>query len=102
MGTPARKKPAKVEVAHGAVSETWDVGEVDPKGPFSQQRWDDNSSIRGYLATAATLIFAGTVAWACYQAGGSHWTQAKELLQILLPCETGFLGGAISFYYAKK
>ena len=100
--TPSRKKPAAVEAAHGTALETWDVEEADPKEVVSERRWDDPSSVRGYLALGATGIFAGTVVWACWQAGGTHWAQAKELLQVLLPCETGFLGGAVTFYFAKK
>src|SRR5438876_11354045 len=79
--------------------EEWDVGELDPRGPFKQRRWDDDSSMRGYLAIAATAIFAGTIIWACWQTGIGHWNIIKDLFQTLLPCETGFLGGAVTFYY---
>jgi hypothetical protein len=97
---PTRHPLVKAEET--AAAESWDVGKLDPKSRIQLQRWDEPASVRGYLALAATGIFGATIAWACTQAGGSHWVQAKELLQILLPCETGFLSGAVTFYFAKK
>lgn len=60
--------------------------------------------VRSGLAWAFAVIFAGTTAAATYLifAFPQQWSTMKELLQIVLPAETGVLGSAVGFYFGSK
>jgi hypothetical protein len=46
-------------------------------------------------------ILAGTIALAFFNLGG-QWERTKELLQIVLPIETGLLGSAVGYYFGTR
>ena len=73
-----------------------------PPTPLHERQWTPEETARGWLAGGFLLIFGGTIVWACWSATGSHWSTAKELLQLLLPAETALLGGAVGFYFGTK
>ncbi len=77
-----------------------EVPELSPKRP--ERPWAHEDAMRGWLAIGFAAIFGLTVAWGCYSATGAHWTNAKELLQLLLPAETALLGSAVGFYFGAK
>ncbi len=57
---------------------------------------------RSGLAFAFVLIFGATIIFAFLKVGTRDWVQTKDLLQILLPAETGLLGSALGFYFGAK
>ena len=50
----------------------------------------------GLLLILGYLVVFATVESASYPA---HWTQTKEMLQIILPALTGIIGTVIGFYF---
>jgi hypothetical protein len=58
--------------------------------------------VRSGIALLFTLIFVGTVSYACWAATTHHWPAAKELIQILLPAETALIGSATGFYFGTR
>ena len=52
----------------------------------------------GLLAILGYLVIFATMEAASYPA---HWTQTKEMLQILLPAVTGIIGTVIGFYFGS-
>jgi membrane protein YqaA with SNARE-associated domain len=56
------------------------------------------------LAVILLLIFAGTIYFS-FQAAASTstatWENTKELLQIVLPIETGLLGSVVGYFFGK-
>ncbi len=57
---------------------------------------------RSGLAFAFVVIFGATIIFAFFKVGTRDWVQTKDLLQILLPAETGLLGSALGFYFGAK
>jgi hypothetical protein len=53
------------------------------------------------LVVMLSVVFSGTVAGAFWGAGGAHWDNVKELLDLLIPAETALLGTAVAFYMAE-
>jgi cation transporter-like permease len=56
---------------------------------------------RTFLARMFALAFAGTIAGGFIGAFSPHWAEVKELLQVILPAETGLLGSALGFYFGS-
>jgi hypothetical protein len=54
------------------------------------------------MAFTFVIILLVTIIWAFIDASGSHWGNAKELLQLLLPAETALLGSAVGFYFGTR
>ena len=52
-----------------------------------------------FIAIFALTILASLaiVTWV-----GSAWTNAKELMQLVLPAETALMGSAIGFYFGSQ
>ncbi|MBE7157750.1 MAG: hypothetical protein INR62_04840 [Rhodospirillales bacterium] len=50
----------------------------------------------GLLGILGYLVIFATIEAASYPA---HWTQTKEMLQIILPAVTGIIGTVIGFYF---
>jgi len=50
------------------------------------------------------FVFALTICAALYVViwHSSSWSQAKELLDLLLPAETALIGSAVGFYFGSK
>jgi hypothetical protein len=97
MPTAKPDQPAEAIVP----TEQLNVPDVSATPP-PERPWTPEETARGWLAGGFLLIFGGTIAWACWSATGSHWSTAKELLQLLLPAETALLGGAVGFYFGAK
>lgn len=57
---------------------------------------------RSGLAFALMVVFGATIIFVCCKVGTRDWAETKELLQILLPAETGLLGSALGFYFGAK
>lgn len=72
----------------------------EARGAERRRWWQE--VVRAQLAALFTLIFIGTVAYACWAATTSHWRNAKELIQILLPAETALIGSATGFYFGSR
>ncbi len=53
----------------------------------------------GFLIILGYLIVFSTVEAASYPA---HWSQTKEMLQIILPALTGIIGTVIGFYFGTS
>lgn len=56
------------------------------------------------MVTAVLLvIFGWVVVWACVESSSwpAHWSQTKEMLQIVLPAVTGLIGSVIGFYFGS-
>jgi hypothetical protein len=59
-------------------------------------------AVRGSLAFGLLVLFGLTVWMGVKQIGTPSWTDAKEMLQILLPPESALLGSAIAFFFGGK
>lgn len=60
---------------------------------------------RGTLTIGLFFVFGLTVVvclLAAIWAGANQWAAVKDLLQILLPAETGLLGSAAGFYFGTR
>lgn len=57
--------------------------------------------VRLIVASGLLLILGYLIVFATVEASSypAHWTQTKELLQIILPAVTGILGTVIGFYF---
>jgi hypothetical protein len=82
--------------------ETWEVPPDRTGPPIRLGQRVDDAAVRGYLALGSLGLFAATVAWAFWQVGGPNWTAAKDLLQLVLPIETGLLGSTTAYYFASR
>lgn len=58
--------------------------------------------VRASLAILFVVIFLVTILFAFNHTGKADWPQTKELLQVLLPAETGLLGSAVGYYYGSR
>lgn len=60
--------------------------------------------MRGYLAIAVLAIFAITILLSFYALlkGPGQWANAKQLLEVVLPIETGILGTALGYYFGSR
>jgi hypothetical protein len=118
-GTVVQAQPAKatfsvpqasinlgaIERPGGEVDLTGEVAALGGQQLGVERRLWAEELARISLAGSFVLIFAGTVIWACWAsvaAGEPGWTNAKDLLSILLPAETTLLGGAVAFYFATR
>jgi len=54
--------------------------------------------VRTAIILSLFLIFGGTVFYAFIRTGSRSWSNAKELLDLILPAETALLGTAVAFY----
>lgn len=66
---------------------------------YSPERQRDNVRLVvtcGLLGILGYLVVFATIESASYPA---HWSQAKEMLQIILPALTGIIGTVIGFYF---
>lgn len=54
--------------------------------------------VRLLIVLLLFLAFLITLIWAFISAGGAHWSNVKDLLDLILPAETALLGTAIAFY----
>lgn len=57
---------------------------------------------RTFLSRMFAIAFAATIVGGFIGAFSSHWAEVKELLQVLLPAETGLLGSALGFYFGQS
>lgn len=67
--------------------------------PYSSERQRDWVRL---IVTCGMLIILGyVIVFATVESTSwpSHWTQAKEMLQIILPALTGIIGTVIGFYF---
>lgn len=66
---------------------------------YSPERQRD--LVRLIVASGLLLILGYLIVFATVEASSypAHWTQTKELLQIILPAVTGILGTVIGFYF---
>src|SRR6185312_1421434 len=57
--------------------------------------------VRFIVTVGLLIILATIVVWSCIEAASwpDHWTQTKEMLQIILPAITGLIGSVIGFYF---
>ncbi len=53
----------------------------------------------GFLVILGYLVVFSTIEAASYPA---HWSQTKEMLQIILPALTGIIGTVIGFYFGTS
>jgi len=67
------------------------------KSALGRREWT-----RSGLAFAFVIIFGVTIIFAFFKVGTYDWAQTKDLLQILLPAETGLLGSALGFYFGAR
>ncbi len=67
-----------------------------PYSPERQRDWVRLIVTCGLLLILGYLVVFATVESASYPA---HWSQTKEMLQILLPALTGIIGTVIGFYF---
>jgi len=60
--------------------------------------------VRTIITCSFIAIFALTIlaSLAIVTWSGSVWTNAKELLQLVLPAETALMGSAIGFYFGSQ
>ena len=67
--------------------------------PYSPERQRDY--VRLVVACGLLLILGYVVIFATVEASSypQHWTQTKEMLQIILPALTGVIGTVIGFYF---
>ena len=77
------------------------VGDAQPR-PQTRDVEIHQERTRGLLALIGLLIFLATLIGAFFLAGGDHWANAKELLQIFLPAETALIGTVGGFYFGAK
>ncbi len=69
---------------------------------YSPERQRDNVRLIvacGFLLILGYLVVFSTVEAASYPA---HWSQTKEMLQIILPALTGIIGTVIGFYFGTS
>ncbi len=81
-----------------------DVDEVEVSGqdPY-QEKIVPRETVRYTLATLFTTLFICTVIAGFISAMfGLHWTETKDLLQLLLPAEMALLGSAVGFYFGTQ
>jgi hypothetical protein len=59
---------------------------------------------RFYLAAALLLIFLVTIVFSFIAVMKSRdtWLSAQDLLKVLLPVESGLVGGAMGYYFGSK
>jgi hypothetical protein len=94
-----REAPDLEELPGGAVGNLPD---------FSPQRRDWHpilqELVRSGLALILAVLLGLTIIWGFLAAGegGTGWENTKELLQLLLPAETGLLGSAVGFYFGTR
>ncbi len=60
--------------------------------------------VRASITGCFLLLLLILIVFACIEAASwpSHWEQAKELLQIMLPAITGLLGSSLGFYFGSR
>lgn len=58
--------------------------------------------VRALVTFALAVLLIVTVVFAFLNVNGPGWANVKELLQILLPVESGLLGGALGFYFGSR
>ena len=99
---PAARSDVPDDVVPGPDLTVNDVGEPPwEESPAERRAWRQEL-VRSELALLFTLIFIGTVAYACWAATTRHWPAAKELVEILLPAETALIGSATGFYFGSR
>ena len=58
---------------------------------------------RSLIALALTILFGVTIVLAFAKTGNATtWANAKDLLNMLLPAETGILGSALGYYFGTR
>jgi hypothetical protein len=69
-----------------------------------ERPWTPEDQLRGRVTNWLLAIFTVTAVGSFIGAlwGDAHSTNTKELLQVLLPAETGLIGSAIGFYFGAK
>jgi|tagenome__1003787_1003787.scaffolds.fasta_scaffold20500811_1 hypothetical protein len=62
------------------------------------------TTARFVLALCVVLVFVLTIVFAFVSASGSEatWTNTKELLNVLIPVETGILGTVFGFFFGRE
>lgn len=90
------------EVVAGPDLDVRDIGPPSWEEHNAARREWLQELVRFGLAGLFTLIFIGTVAYACWAATTKHWPEAKDLIQILLPAETALIGSATGFYFGTR
>ena len=58
--------------------------------------------VRTLVTLILLVIFGGTIYLTYQNLGGTNFTNARDLLQALLPAETGLLGTALGFYFGSR
>lgn len=100
--SPAARSSEEDEVVRGPDLTVSDIVEPPWKVRAEERRAWQQELVRSGLAILFTCIFIGTVAYACWAATTRHWTEAKDLIQILLPAETALVGSATGFYFGTR
>ena len=62
---------------------------------------DDNTTLRGWFALAALIVFLITLGWGFCLAGTKRWGDAKEVLTLAMPVEAGLLFAAGRYYFTR-
>jgi len=74
---------------------------VEEKAGLSRETVRDEKAMdRHVIIGGLILTFGATIAIAFWLATTAHWTNVKELLDLILPAETALLGTAVAFYMA--
>jgi hypothetical protein len=63
---------------------------------------EDNTSLRGWFALAALLVFVLTLGWGFSLTGTKRWADAKEVLALAVPIEAGLLFAAGRYYFTRS
>lgn len=100
--TPAASPEVTDDVIEEHSITVTDIGQPSLTEEYAAKRAWWQEIVRAQLAVLFTLIFIGTVVFACLRVSGSDWANTKELLQILLPAEMALIGSATGFYYGSR
>src|SRR6266508_1266321 len=87
-----RQEPEEVSIEETLPVLEQRVSEVRPRAP----------KVRSGIAYAFTALFAVTAILGFAASLTSHWEQAKEWLQFVIPVESAVLGYAVGYYFGKR
>ena len=62
---------------------------------------DEDTSLRGWLALAALLVFLITLGIGVCLVGTKRWNDAKDFLSLVLPVELGLLFTVGRYYFSR-
>ena len=98
-GNDSKGPGQKAEFGTGTINDLVPAVTTNEKVELKRER------VRGALTVGLFVVFAVTIA-VCLAvvalADASRWETVKDLLQILLPAETGLLGSAAGFYFGTR